>query len=51
MLTTEKDLANIPLDWRPDLPVIASVARLEMLEGEAFMEALIRRLHSLRAVS
>jgi tetraacyldisaccharide 4'-kinase len=48
MLTTEKDLANFPSEWRLDIPVIASVARLEMQNADAFVDSLISRVHSLR---
>ncbi len=48
MLTTEKDLANFPSEWNLELPVIATVARLEMRDAAAFEETLIGRLHSLR---
>ena len=48
MVTTEKDLANFPAEWKLDIPVIACVARLEVKNPEAFDEALIRRVHSLK---
>jgi len=51
LLTTEKDLANFPPTWKMELPVIACVARLEIQDADAFEEALISRLHSVRSVS
>ena len=48
LLTTEKDMANFPVDWKTQLPVIACITRLEIQDSDAFLEALISRLHSLR---
>jgi tetraacyldisaccharide 4'-kinase len=48
MVTTEKDLANFPREWRLDVAVMAAVARLEMRNAEAFADSLIRRVNSLR---
>ncbi len=51
MLTTEKDLANFPPEWDLELPIIASVTRLELQNADEFDAALIGRLHSLRIVN
>jgi hypothetical protein len=48
LVTTEKDLANFPSDWQLDIPVMAAVARLEIRNGDAFVESLISRVHSVR---
>jgi tetraacyldisaccharide 4'-kinase len=48
LLTTEKDVANFPANWKTSLPVLACVARLEIQSSDAFLESLIRRLHSLK---
>lgn len=49
MLTTEKDLANLPPEWRLDMPIMATVVRLEMQDADAFVNSLISRVHSLIA--
>lgn len=48
MVTTEKDLANFPPEWKLDIPIIACAARVEMKDAEAFDKALISRVHSLK---
>jgi len=47
MLTTEKDFANFPAEWKLDIPVMVCVARLEIRDPEAFDEALVSRVRSL----
>jgi tetraacyldisaccharide 4'-kinase len=48
LVTTEKDLANFPRAWKPALPVVVAVTRVEMPESDAFIDSLVRRVHSVR---
>lgn len=48
MLTTEKDLANFPPEWDQEFPVNVSIARVEIKNADAFDEALMRKLHSMK---
>lgn len=44
LVTTEKDFANLPADWRADLNAYACVIETEVEEQEAFEQALLARL-------
>jgi tetraacyldisaccharide 4'-kinase len=48
LVTTEKDVANLPVNWKTPLPVMACVTRLEMQNADALLDSLIQRLHSLK---
>jgi tetraacyldisaccharide 4'-kinase len=48
LVTTEKDMANFPRQWKLELPVVAAVTRVELREAEAFIESLVGRVHSVR---
>jgi tetraacyldisaccharide 4'-kinase len=44
LITTEKDLMNLPLDWRPDVPVFACRIEARFEQAERFEQALLRLL-------
>lgn len=50
LLTTEKDMANLPAVWKTRLPIIACATRLEIQNSDAFLESLVSRLHSVMSV-
>ena len=46
LITTEKDIMNLPREWKPQLPLGACVIHAELREPEAFETALFERLKS-----
>jgi tetraacyldisaccharide 4'-kinase len=46
LITTEKDIMNLPPGWKPQIPLGACVIQTELREPEAFEIALLERLKS-----
>lgn len=44
LVTTEKDVMNLPPDWKPDLNAFACLIEAEILEGDEFEETLFGML-------
>jgi tetraacyldisaccharide-1-P 4'-kinase len=44
LLTTEKDAAKFPGDWRPELPILACVIEAQIVGAEEFEKALFAYL-------
>lgn len=48
LVTTEKDVMNLPSSWHGEIPVLACVTRTEILESEALDRALLSALEVAR---
>ena len=48
LLTTEKDVVNLPPGWSCEIPLAACVIEMEICEAAAFEDALLGRLEAVR---
>ena len=48
LLTTEKDVVNLPPGWSCEIPLAACVIEMEIREADAFEDALLGRLEAVR---
>jgi tetraacyldisaccharide 4'-kinase len=48
MVTTEKDVMNLPSSWESEIPILACVTRTEITEAGAFEELLLSTLEAAR---
>jgi len=48
MLTTEKDMMNLPREWLSEVPVAACAIEFEIAEEDAFVSTLLERLEHTR---
>ncbi|MDE3181140.1 MAG: tetraacyldisaccharide 4'-kinase [Acidobacteriota bacterium] len=46
LVTTEKDVMNLPGDWKPDLDALVCLAETEILEGNNFEEILMGMINA-----
>jgi tetraacyldisaccharide 4'-kinase len=51
LVTTEKDVMNLPALRASEIPIVACIIETEMRDGEAFVEALVSRLEARRAAN
>ncbi len=48
LVTTEKDVMNFPSRWESEVPILACVTRMEIVEADAFEETLLSALQAAR---
>jgi tetraacyldisaccharide 4'-kinase len=48
LLTTEKDVMNLPSNWELEIPILACVTQMEIAEADAFDKVLLSTLQAAR---